>query len=65
MPEKDYAAETKDLERRADDQAPGVLELLDLYGRSNAPAEAWQPVNQGVVRQASTSLPSVSHDPQG
>jgi hypothetical protein len=59
MTDKDYAAETKELEERAEAQSPGVLELLETYSRASAPADAWQGINQPVTRQASGTTPYI------
>lgn len=66
MAEQDYKAETEQLEQRAEEHAPGVLDLLDVYGRAGVPApDSWQGVNQGVVRQSSgtSAFPQQQHQP--
>jgi len=46
----DYAAEVSDLEKRVEEQAPGILRLLETYGRLEAPTEQWQRLDQGTIR---------------
>jgi hypothetical protein len=38
----EYRAQIEELERRAEEYAPGVLDALDTYQRSALPAESWQ-----------------------
>jgi hypothetical protein len=50
--ETEFDTALSDLQARAENEAPGVSEALDLYARIERPAEAWQPVGAAVIRFA-------------
>ena len=48
----DYEDALAQMEQHAEERAPGVLDLLDTYGRTISRPPAWRPVNAGTITYA-------------
>ena len=51
----DYGTMVAAIEERAEERAPGVLEMVDAYRYAVRPAAAWRPVNASVVTFSTTT----------
>lgn len=54
----EYAELSAELERRAEEHAPGVLDVLNAYDRSMPQRLAWQPMNVGPITHATSTSQS-------
>jgi hypothetical protein len=57
MPTREYSQEFSDIEELAEQHAPGILEVLDVYGRAMQPEANWQPMNAGGIFYATDTKP--------
>lgn len=55
----DYGEVIQRLEKQAEHHAPGVLELLETYGRTDATLTPWVPINTSAVSYSTSTNPRV------
>lgn len=56
--EAEYRVVIAQMERRLVQEAPGVLDLLELYERRVPPLGTWRPLNSGPVVYATDTMPA-------